>query len=86
MKTKTLKSDGLGNLGMTLRAYAEQQGQSLSFAKRMARAGFITGARLHPLTRQWWVYPPETLLCEKLRSYVDTSRLMISTLPDGVQA
>jgi hypothetical protein len=27
----------------------------------LCRTGRIFGARLHPLTRKWWIYPPAKL-------------------------
>lgn len=48
--------------GVSLRTFSEQTGVSERTLMRYAKAGRIIGARKHPLTRKWWVYPPAKLL------------------------
>ena len=48
--------------GMSLEAFAQQSGKSLRHIQKCAKAGRIMGARKHPLTKKWWVYPPAKLI------------------------
>lgn len=48
--------------GMSLRAFAEQNGLSVQHIQKCAKAGRIVGARKNPLTKKWWIYPPAKLL------------------------
>lgn len=43
-------------------AFARSSGLSPEYVTRLCRQGRIFGARLHPLTRKWWIYPPAKLL------------------------
>lgn len=43
-------------------AFARNAGLSSAYVLRLCRAGRIFGARLHPLTRKWWIYPPAKLV------------------------
>ena len=52
--------------GMSLRRFSEQTGISEQQLCRYAKAGRIIGARKHPLTRKWWIYPPAKLLTGSL--------------------
>lgn len=52
--------------GVSLRAFAEQTGVSERQLQKYAQAGRIIGARKHPLTRKWWIYPPAKLLTGRL--------------------
>lgn len=63
MSTK-LMNDGLGGHGLSLRAFAERHGLSVQRMQHYCRQGKVFGARLHPLTKQWWIYPPAKLLCQ----------------------
>ena len=48
--------------GVSLNALARRWGVSNTTLLKWVRAGRIDGARLHPLTRKWWIYPPAKLL------------------------
>lgn len=48
--------------GMSLRRFSEQTGVSEKALYRYAKAGRIIGARKHPLTRKWWIYPPAKIV------------------------
>jgi hypothetical protein len=47
---------------VSLRMFASNVGISEDTALRYCRAGRIFGARKHPLTKKWWIYPPAKLL------------------------
>jgi hypothetical protein len=47
---------------ISLRAFAERIGLSENTILRYVRQGRIWGARKHPLTKKWWIYPPAKLL------------------------
>lgn len=47
---------------ISLRMFALNVGISERNALRYARCGRIFGARKHPLTKKWWIYPPAKLL------------------------
>lgn len=44
--------------GQSLRQFAEQTGLSEHLLQSYCRSGKIIGARKHPLTKKWWIYPP----------------------------
>lgn len=48
--------------GVSLRTFSERTGVSERSLLRYAKAGRIIGARKHPLTKKWWIYPPAKLL------------------------
>lgn len=48
--------------GVSLRAFAESSGIREGQLLRYAKQGRILGARKHPLTKKWWIYPPAKLL------------------------
>jgi len=48
--------------GMSLHRFAELTGVSENKLQRYAKAGRILGARKHPLTRKWWIYPPAKIV------------------------
>lgn len=52
--------------GMSLRRFSEHTGVSEKSLCKYAKAGRIIGARKHPLTRKWWIYPPAKLLIGRL--------------------
>lgn len=52
--------------GVSLATYSRQTGVSEQQLQRYAKAGRILGARKHPLTRKWWIYPPAKLLTGRL--------------------
>jgi len=52
--------------GVSLYTFSQQTGISQDRLQRYAKAGRIIGARKHPLTRKWWIYPPAKLLTGRL--------------------
>ena len=48
--------------GVSLRAFSEQSGIREGQLRYYAKKGQILGARKHPLTKKWWIYPPAKLL------------------------
>ena len=48
--------------GIPLTELARRTGISLDTLQRWARSGRLIGARMHPLCRKWWVYPPAKLV------------------------
>lgn len=46
--------------GLSLRQFAELTGLREAQLQHYCRAGKIIGARKHPLTKKWWIYPPAT--------------------------
>ena len=49
------------NDGISLRRFAEQIGVSERCLLGWCRAGKVIGARKHPLTKRWTIYPPAKL-------------------------
>lgn len=47
--------------GIPLRRFAEQIGVSECCLSKWCRAGKVIGARKHPLTKKWTIYPPARL-------------------------
>ena len=47
---------------ISARAFAERSGLSEKAVVRYCKLGRIFGARKHPLTKKWWIYPPAKLL------------------------
>jgi transposase-like protein len=47
--------------GISLRRFAEQIGVSEQCLRRWVKAGKVMGARKHPLTKKWVIYPPAKL-------------------------
>lgn len=47
--------------GISVRRFAEQLGVSERCLLSWCRAGKIIGARKHPLTKKWTIYPPAKL-------------------------
>lgn len=81
-----LQADGLGSKGITARTFAEKHGLSAAYVVNLCRKGKIFGAKLHVTTRQWWIYPPAKLVCEKRPKRENTSTLMRSISQDVKQA
>jgi hypothetical protein len=54
------------NGGFSLETYSGMTGVSIDRLRRYAVAGRIIGARKHPLTKKWWIYPPATLMKGRL--------------------
>lgn len=44
--------------GMSARTFAERVGLPVKRVQDWCLKGWIIGARQHPLTRKWWIYPP----------------------------
>ena len=44
--------------GLSLRQFSEQTGLREAQLQHYCRTGKIIGARKHPLTKKWWIYPP----------------------------
>jgi hypothetical protein len=81
-----LHQDGLGEKGVSVNAFAESSGLSADCVRRLCREGKIFGARNHPLTKKWWIYPPAKLLCDTRAKRGNTSTLMDSTSLDVKRA
>lgn len=82
---QNLMSDGIGGQGMSLNAFARRCGVSEGKMQDWCRNGKIFGARKHPLTKKWWIYPPAKLLCEPRKHRADTSTPRASTSQDVKQ-
>ncbi|AAZ97302.1 hypothetical protein Tbd_1349 [Thiobacillus denitrificans ATCC 25259] len=52
--------------GISLRRFAEQIGVSEGCLLRWCRAGKVVGARKHPLTKKWTIYPPAKLALDAM--------------------
>lgn len=48
--------------GVSVRTFADRLGLREQTVLKYCRQGRIFGARKHPLTRKWWIYPPAKLL------------------------
>jgi hypothetical protein len=71
-----LHQAGLGQKGLGAHAFAESHGLSERYVVNLCRSGKIFGARKHPLTKKWWIYPPAKLLCDPRPKRENTSTLM----------
>ncbi len=78
-----LTQDGLGNSGLSISAFSERSGLSNETIVRYCREGKIFGARKHPLTKKWWIYPPAKLLCQPRAKSVNISTPKGSILRAG---
>lgn len=47
--------------GISIRRFAEQIGVTERCLTRWCAAGKVIGARKHPLTKRWMIYPPAKL-------------------------
>ncbi len=47
---------------VSVRAFAERHGLSERNLLKYCRDGRIDGARRHPLTGKWWIYPPAKIV------------------------
>lgn len=81
MSRPALHEDGIGGKGMTVQAFASLHGLRLKLIQQYCRDGKIFGARKHPLTKQWWIYPPAKLLCQPRKRNVGGSTVSNSTSP-----
>lgn len=52
--------------GVSLATFSRTTGVSEKQLCKYAKAGRIIGARKHPLTKKWWIYPPAKLLTGRL--------------------
>lgn len=48
--------------GVSLSRFARDRGLSEALLRSYCRSGRILGARKHPLTKKWWIYPPAKLV------------------------
>ena len=48
--------------GVSVATFARQSGLRESQILYYIRRGRIIGARRHPLTKKWWIYPPAKLV------------------------
>lgn len=48
--------------GISLRRFAENLGLTENVLRRYCQTGKVIGARKHPLTKKWWIYPPAKLV------------------------
>lgn len=54
--------DGLGGQGASIQQYCVDNGLNFNNYLWLCKSGHIEGAKLHPITRHWWVYPPAKFL------------------------
>lgn len=47
---------------VSVATFARNLGLSEAVVHKYCRQGRIFGARKHPLTKKWWIYPPAKLL------------------------
>ena len=47
--------------GVSAQTFAASVGISVQQVLKYCKAGRIIGARKHPLTKRWWIYPPAKL-------------------------
>jgi hypothetical protein len=52
--------------GVSLATFSHMTGLSVLALTRYCRLGRIIGARKHPLTKKWWIYPPAKLLTGRM--------------------
>lgn len=52
--------------GVSLATFSYTTGVSMRQLQKYCQAGRIIGARKHPLTKKWWVYPPAKLMTGRL--------------------
>lgn len=48
--------------GVSLQTFCEQTGIKKTRLFYYIRKGRLIGARQHPLTKKWWIYPPAKLV------------------------
>ena len=52
--------------GVSLQVFALSAGFTVDQVRKYCQAGRITGARKHPLSGHWFIYPPAKLLTGRL--------------------
>jgi hypothetical protein len=52
--------------GVSLATFSLITGVSVKQLRKYVLNGRIIGARKHPLTKKWWIYPPAKLLTGRL--------------------
>lgn len=57
-----LNDDGLGAFGLSAHTFASRYRLRVGFVVSLCIRGCILGSRKHPLTHQWWIYPPAKLI------------------------
>ena len=55
----------VGNQAVSAAKFAERIGVSVDRVILLCKRGAIIGARKHPLTKKWWIYPPARLLVDR---------------------
>jgi hypothetical protein len=53
--------------GIPLRRFAASLGVREQTLLRWCKAGKVIGARKHPLTKKWTIYPPAKLVLDSIR-------------------
>jgi hypothetical protein len=48
--------------GVSVFTFSKMTGISEGYLLKLCRAGRVIGARKHPLTKKWWIYPPAKLI------------------------
>ena len=61
-----LRPDTHQQQGVSAQTFADRTGISLKSVLGYCKAGRIIGARKHPLTGRWWIYPPAKLYTGRL--------------------
>jgi len=62
MSINKLHDDGLGAFGLSANCFASRHGLSVGYVISLCRQARILGSRKHPLTKQWWIYPPAKIV------------------------
>ena len=52
--------------GVSLATFSRTSGVSEQQLRKYCKQGRIVGARKHPLTKKWWIYPPAKLITGRL--------------------
>lgn len=81
MRRSALHDDGIGGKGLSVASFAVRCKLRIGHVQRLCREGMISGARKHPLTKQWWIYPPAKLLCQPRKRNIGGSTVSNSTSP-----
>lgn len=61
-----LRPDMHQQRGVSAQGFADSIGISAKQVIRYCKLGRIIGARKHPLTGRWWIYPPAKLVTGRL--------------------
>jgi hypothetical protein len=52
--------------GVTVARFARDHGLTETAVRRLVKTGRILGARKHPLTKKWIIFPPAKLVLTRL--------------------